>query len=534
MAYHQCFTFLPFYCFTFLPFYLYKMPIYLYICAIFSSDVRYLGVMKNIVFTLCVAVCLGMVAACTDDDSFSTSPSNLLTFSSDTISMDTVFSTVPTTTRTIWVYNRSGDGIRCTNVRLANGNQTGFRVNVDGEYLSPTAGYQVQNVEIRKGDSIRVFVELTSPNNGVDGPQLLEDELVFSLESGVEQRVNLNAHTWDATFLRDYVVSEDFTLSSSGRPVVIYGGLTVDSLATLTITPGTTLYFHGDAGIDVYGRLVAEGTAEDNIVLRGDRTDWMFDYLPYDMVSGQWQGVKFHGSSYDNVVAFTDIHGTFDGVVCDSSDVSVTKLTMRNSTVHNCQGYGVKAVNSKLDLSNCQITNTLQNCVAVFGGDVTMKHCTLAQFYPFDSNRGAALMYANSYEGVSLPLVRMECVNSIVTGYGEDMVMAVNSDEDGGVPFNYRFVNSLLRTEKVEGDDNLVGIIWEDVTAEDVDTSAVMGEENFRLVDIDMQRYDFHLDSLSYAIGAADKSCSLPDDRDGRQRDDAPDMGCYEFFKDEQ
>ena len=259
MAYHQCFTFLPFCCFTFLlfylftflPFYLYKMPIYLYICAIFSSDVRYFGVMKNIVFTLCVAVCLGMVAACTDDDSFSTSPSNLLTFSSDTISMDTVFSTVPTTTRTIWVYNRSGDGIRCTNVRLANGNQTGFRVNVDGEYLSPTAGYQVQNVEIRKGDSIRVFVELTSPTNGVDGPQPLEDELVFSLESGVEQRVNLNAHTWDATFLRDYVVSEDFTLSSSGRPVVIYGGLTVDSLATLTITPGTTLYFHGDAGIDV-------------------------------------------------------------------------------------------------------------------------------------------------------------------------------------------------------------------------------------------------------------------------------------------
>lgn len=490
--------------------------------------------MKNIVFTLCVAVCLGIVAACTDDDSFSTSPSNMLTFSSDTISMDTVFSTVPTATRTIWVYNRSGDGIRCTNVRLAKGNQTGFRVNVDGEYLSPTAGYQVQNVEIRKGDSIRVFVELTSPTNGVDGPQLLEDELVFLLESGMEQRVNLNAHTWDATLLRDVVISEDATIDSRERPVVVYGGLTVDSLATLTIEPGTTLYFHGDAGIDVYGRLLAEGTAEENIVLRGDRTDRMFDYLPYDMVSGQWQGVKFHSSSYGNVVAFTDIHGTFDGVVCDSSDVSVTKLTMRNSTVHNCQGYGVMAVSSKLDFNNCQITNTLNNCVAVFGGDVTMKHCTIAQFYPFDSNRGAALMYANHRDGVELPLLRMECINSIVTGYGDEMVMGDKLDDESSVAFNYRFVNSLLRTEKVEGDDNVIGVIWEDVTAEDVDTSAVMGEENFRLVDIDMQRYDFHLDSLSYAIGAADKNNSLPDDRDGRQRDDAPDMGCYEYFKDEQ
>ena len=489
--------------------------------------------MKNIVVILCVAACLGMSVACTDDDSFSTSPSNMLTFSTDTVSLDTVFSTVPTTTRTMWVYNRSGDGIRCTNVRLANGNQTGFRVNVDGEYLSPTAGYQVQNVEIRKGDSIRVFVELTSPTNGADGPQLLEDELVFLLESGVEQRINLNAHTWDATMLRNVVVHGDSTIDSRERPVVIYGGLTVDSMATLRIEPGTTLYFHGDAGLEVYGRLVAEGTAEENITLRGDRLDWMFDYLPYDMVSGQWQGVRFRSSSYDNVLAFTDIHGTFDGVVCDSSDVDVTKLTMSNSTVHNCQGYGLKAVNSKVDVSNSQITNTLQNCVAVFGGDVMLKHCTIAQFYPFDSNRGAALMYTNHLDGVSLPLIRMECVNSIVTGYGEDMVMADNLDNEGSVAFNYRFVNSLLRTVKTEDDENVVGIIWEDVTAEDVDTSAIMGEENFRLVDIDMQRYDFHLDSLSYAIGAADRNSSLPYDRDGRQRDDEPDMGCYEFFKDE-
>ena len=228
-----------------------------------------------------------MSVACTDDDSFSTSPSNMLTFSTDTVSLDTVFSTVPTTTRTMWVYNRSGDGIRCTNVRLANGNQTGFRVNVDGEYLSPTAGYQVQNVEIRKGDSIRVFVELTSPTNGADGPQLLEDELVFLLESGVEQRINLNAHTWDATMLRNVVVHGDSTIDSRERPVVIYGGLTVDSMATLRIEPGTTLYFHGDAGLDVYGRLVAEGSAEENITLRGDRLDWMVEYIPYAMVSGQ-------------------------------------------------------------------------------------------------------------------------------------------------------------------------------------------------------------------------------------------------------
>lgn len=476
---------------------------------------------------LCAAAVLLACSACTDDDSFSSSPSNRLTFSTDTVRMDTVFATVPSSTRSFWVYNKSGDGIRCTTVRLAGGNQTGFRVNVDGEYLSPTAGYQVSNVEIRKNDSIRVFVELTSPVNAEEGPQEIEDDLVFLLESGVEQKVNLNAYSWNATLLRNVEISNDSTINGTERPIVIYGGLKVDSLATLRITPGTTLYFHSDAGIDVYGTLIAEGSAESNIVLRGDRTDWMFDYLPYDMVSGQWQGVKFHASSYGNRISYTDIHGTFDGIVCDSSDVTRAKLQLYNSTVHNCQGFGLKTVNSMVDVRNCQITNTLNNCVAVYGGDVSLTHCTIAQFYPFDSNRGAALMYTNVLEDTDIPLERMDCVNSIVTGYGEDMMSGLKGKED--VKFNYRFVNTLLRTPEIEGDENFVDVIWENVE----DTAAVSGEENFSLVDIDMQRYDFHLSQDSPAIdnGAADYS--LPDDRDGKTRDAFPDMGCYEFIKEE-
>ena len=95
---------------------------------------------------------------------------------------------------------------------------------------------------------------------------------------------------------------------------------------------------------------------ESNVVMRGDRTDRMFDYLPYDMVSGQWKGIRFHSSSYENSINYTDIHSTFDGVVCDSSDLSRVKLQLYNSTVHNCQGYGVKAENCVLDIRNSQIS----------------------------------------------------------------------------------------------------------------------------------------------------------------------------------
>ena len=109
-----------------------------------------------------------------------------LAFSIDSVTVDTIFSRVSSSTRTFWVYNKGKSGIRCQNVRLAKGNQTGFRVNVDGIYLGASEGWQTSDIEIRRGDSIRVFVEATTPLTGKDFPQRITDYLVFTLESGVE------------------------------------------------------------------------------------------------------------------------------------------------------------------------------------------------------------------------------------------------------------------------------------------------------------------------------------------------------------
>ena len=473
---------------------------------------------------LCLlALLLCVMTGCQDDDSFSTNVSNILSFSADTVKLDTVFSAVPTTTRTFWVHNESGDGIRCTNIRLERGNQSGFRVNVDGVYLGSESGYQASEVEIRKGDSIRVFVELTSPVNGRNKPWLVEDNLLFLLESGVTQKVNLNAYSWDAIKYRNLHITNDTTLTGD-RPIIVYGKLTVEEHATLTLAAGTTLYFHDGGGIDVYGRLCLQGEAGKEVILRGDRLDWMFDYLPYDLMSGLWDGIHFYETSYDNVMEFTDLHSSFNGIVCDSADVEKQKLTLKNMTVHNCQGKGLSTVNCKVTAENCQFTNTLYECVDILGGDVTMNHCTLAQFYPFDSNRRPALNY---YSTATMPLLRMDCINSIVTGYPEDVVMGATENEN--IPFNYRFISSILRTPAVEDAEHIIDVIFENVE----DTASVQGDKHFKLVDINTQHYDFHLDSLSPAINKGSKDYPVSDDRDGKARDDQPDIGCFEESKPE-
>lgn len=444
--------------------------------------------MKRIFYFFAIFLVL---VACENDDSFSTSKGLKLEFSVDTLQLDTVFSRTPSSTYAFWVHNRNSEGVRLSTVRLRRGNQSGYRVNVDGVYLDNSNGSQTSNVDIRCEDSILVFVELTAMENHQAEPQLVEDDLQFFLESGVEQKVPLRAWSWDARKLYDPQICCDSVIESD-IPLVIYGIIQVDKDVTLTIR-NTTLYFHDGSGMEVSGTLKTE-----NCVMRGDRLDNMFDYLPYDRVSGQWGGITFLESSVDNQFINTEIRNATHAVVCDSAalDSLRPRLTMEHCIVHNANGDGVRTVNTYLILKECQLTNTLGNCLAVSGGIAEIYKCTLGQFFPFSAYRAEALYFANHWSGSAVPLLRLTCEDTIVTGYNEDVVMG-HPDDDATVAFNYRFAHSLLRTPKVETEDSVrfSGIIWESPN------DSIQGTKHFVKIDEENFDYDFHLDSLSTAQG---------------------------------
>ena len=305
--------------------------------------------MKRIFFF--ISLILGLVA-CADDDSFSTSTGLRLDFPSDTIKLDTVFSRTASSTYTFWVNNRNDNGVKLQSVRLKRGNQTGFRVNVDGMYLDNNNGSQTNDVEIRKNDSVLVVVEITPYETYQTAPKEITDELVFLMESGTEQSVCLKAWAWDAIKCEQPVIERDSVIESD-KPLVIYGDFIVKEGAHLTIR-NTTLYFHADAGMEVYGTLHT-----DNCTMRGDRLDRMLSYLPYDRVPGQWKGIRFYNTSNNNVLNNTQIRNSNQGLICDSAAIdSVSyRLKMQQCVVHNCQGDGVKLTNAHVRLENCQLTN---------------------------------------------------------------------------------------------------------------------------------------------------------------------------------
>jgi len=435
--------------------------------------------MKRILYFLIMTACV----ACSDDDSFSASPGLRLDFSADTLRLDTVFSRTPSSTYSFWVHNHNDDGLRIERVRLKRGNQTGYRVNVDGIYLDNANGSQASGLEIRRNDSLLVFVELTAEPTRQLEPQLVEDDLLFTLESGLEQKVNLRAWAWDAVKLYSPVIVADSVIESE-VPYVIYGDMEVRAGARLTLR-NTTLYFHNGAGLEVYGSLEAE-----NATLRGDRLDRMFSYLPYDRVCGQWKGVRLHESSNGNHLKNTEIRNTMQGIVCDASPLDVTqyRLLMQQCVVHNCQGDGVKATGANIRLEDCQLTNTEGDCLSIDGGQAELSFCTLAQFYPFSADRGAALRFTNASGDL-----KVEAEGLIVTGYADDVLTGVQAQE--GHSFDYTFSRSLLRTPKIEETGHFSDIIWE--TPDD----SVQGKGHFIRIDEENLDYDFHLDSQSPAVG---------------------------------
>lgn len=392
--------------------------------------------MKRIFYFLATIL---LCVACSDDEQFTTSRSDVLTLPDDTLKMDTVFSGNASATYTFWIRNKNKQALRVNDIRLADGSQ-GFRVNVDGEYLNKS----ISGLEVLGEDSLLVFVELTPQATGKVEPQPLDEQLVFTLESGVEQRVKLRAWAWDAERWENKTVTVDEEITTQ-KPIIVYGTLTVAEGATLKLD-GTTLYFYDGAEMDVLGTLQAEGAT-----LRGDRLDRMFTYLPYDHISGQWKGISVKENARC-VMTGCDVHGAHDAIVAAAGST----IQLMHTVVHNNEGAGIAAAEATVELSYCQVSNAEGSLVTAKGGQVTLTQCTLAQYYPF-ALRDVALVIG---EGTTLSVTKL-----LIAGYEEELMTLAEGIE---IPKG------------------------ESYTAK---------KEDFVLIDEDNLVYDFHLKPDSEAVG---------------------------------
>ncbi len=466
----------------------------------------------------CVALlCFGCLFAGCDDELQPRSGS--IRLSIDTLSFDTVFSTIGSRTAWVTVYNTNDYPVVLDRVHLQSGGRSGFLLNLDGDQ-----GTDFQQVTLPANDSLFLFVAITTAVQSSNDPILLEDAVVFE-SGGKVQQLALRAWSWDAVIWKGKTLTAD-TILTGDKPILIYDSLVVAENTTLTIQEGSRFYLHDGARVVVNGTLHANGSLNRPVEFRGDRLDKVFSGLPYAYFPGQWGYIQLAGSSVGNSLDHVRITGAYYGIVADSSSTNTLKLRLTNSEIHNMVYNSLVSVSNHIEVANSQLTNSGDHTVLLIGGRYNFVHCTLANYMSLTTREGLTLTLANSLSDGSngqfpYPL-QAEFKNCLISGSQQDelgLVLSTDTSISADVVFRY----CLIRTGQQLGS-----------LAERCITN--VQEAGFLKLGTDADHYvcDFRLKSGVRAqnAGLLDYALSFPLDLDGQSRlnDSAPDIGCYEVI----
>jgi len=490
-----------------------------------------------------IIACITMVSlfSCTDD-AFETAPSTgELSFSKDTLFLDTVFTNISSSTRTFKVYNKSNQHISIPGIRLGRGDQSFYRLNVNGQ-----PGKSFQDVDILPKDSIFVFVEATIDYAEVSDP-LYTDEIIF--DSGdKEQQVKLITLVQDAYFLfpeRDAqgikekivvgvddqgeeIAVEGFYLEGdvtwgSDKPYVIFGYAGVSEGHTLTIEKGARIHFHDQSGLLVEkdGSLRINGTLDNEVVIQGDRLEPFYENVP-----GQWGTIWLRAGSKNHQINHALIKNSVIGILMDSIGGGVDPtLLIQNSEIYNTSNYGLFGRSTHIKGTNLVIGNNGQSSLAcVFGGIYEFTHATFANFWSNSIRDMPAVLVSNydlSEGGVSNDLLA-NFTNCIIDG-NQSVEFLLQKNESGQFEFDFR--NNLLRFVDTGGNfANNPLYDFDDVS--NYQDNIFNGEPDFK----DIRRNEFIIGQDSDANDHANVLAAqkVPFDILGVNRVSAPDIGAYQ------
>ena len=458
-----------------------------------------------------------------EDDLFSSDPEKVLSFSTDTLTFDTVFTTIGSTTEKLMVYNPNNRALKISSIGLAGGAKSQFRINVDG---SLSADNHFSDIEIRAKDSMYIFVEVTVDPRDVNAPVLVADSVIFRI-NGVEQKVRLEAFGQDMILFRNKLILNDTTLSAD-KPYLIYGNLTVDSAKTLHLPAGCQLYFHNNANLMVRGNLRAEGTFDKPVLLRGDRLDKAkFLYpVPYNYVAGQWGGVYLLWNKGNHLLRNVNINSGYVGIYMNNSDRNqLPELRIENCRIHNFVYYGLVVQNANVQVMNTEISNTGSYSVYLSGGKHVFLQSTIANYYnsspgrPSSRDKNPAVMIMGLYRTTPM---QTEFRNCIVAGGLETELSIVSRFL---TQYKAVFSDSYIRRKEAYELSQFQNIRWY------AQNDTIFKHPFYN--DTTSVYFNFTPDSVSPVRGLADRTIAaqFPLDLNGANRleDNAPDAGAYEW-----
>ncbi len=434
-----------------------------------------------------------------------------LTFSSDTIIFDTVFTTVGSATKRLKFYNDNALPIIVDEIELMGGENSPFNINVDG-----VSGTFHSNLELAGRDSLYLFAEVTLSVNDQNLPLVVEDSIRFKA-NGKDQYVKLVVWGQDAYFHTNEIVSGNW---ANDKPHVIYGIAAVgfpetESSAeikdlTLTIPAGTKVYCHKRSFLYVYkSTLLVQGTYENEVEFRHDRLESF-----YDDNAGQWGGIILSQANHADI-DYAIIRNAEIGLRVDTT-ASFNTLNLTNTVIQNSLFYNLfTAAGPFINVENCVFGDAgLISTYLFAGGEASFKHCNFVNYWS-GSRSGPALALKNWWEFEDLIYVRNVTNTTFenCVAYGNAMTeFVVDTIAEAPAIFDASFTNCLFKREEPYDYPNFIGMIWND---------------NPLFMDTGMK--DFHIGTDSPLNDAGIATSGIVLDIEGNARNiTSPDIGAYE------
>jgi len=506
--------------------------------------------MKKILPLIPIFLLLVLWSSCRKDFEYDTNTGNL-TFSKDTVYLDTIFSTIGSSTYSLTVYNKSNTDINIPSITLENGINSSYRLNVDG-----IAGTTFNNIPLLAKDSLFIFIETTFNISNVNKNEFLYIDALLFEATGKNQRVPLVTLVKDAIFLYPsklangsnekviLEVNEDgeeisvdgFLLNNEQlnftdeKPYVIYGYASVPKDKIVTIAAGTRIHFHENSGIfvkegatiNINGELSTnKDTLENEVIFEGDRLEPEFAN-----VSGQWGTLWLAKGSINNTINYLTIKNATVGIyVTGNKTLTSPTLLIKNTQIHNSQEINLWAKTAIINGENLVLGAAKKaSLYCNLGGSYSFTHTTIANYWNSSFRENSALQIDNfktlkNETLLTKDLIQANFTNCIIYGNNiSELFLNSNTTKT----FNFNFSNCLLKNIE---NNNSTPYNYSDINF--YENILLNKDPDF----IAIEKNNFKIGDKSAAInkGNIEAAILVPTDILGTSRIENPSIGAYQL-----
>ena len=487
------------------------------------------------------------VCACRSDFETVASTGDL-TFSKDTIYLDTVFTNIGSSTYRLKVYNHSKNDITIPTIKLGKGLSSKYRMTVDG--MQGANGKIFTNVALLAKDSLYIFIETTAniaDANPTDflytdqiqfdgGENLQKVELVTLIQDavflypkrfadGTTETLPIGEEKIDGFYLDENdPVNGNELLFSNKKPYVIYGYAAVPSGKTVTFDAGARVHFHANSGlivsnnasIHINGAASTTDKLEKEVIFEGDRLE-----PEYSDVPGQWGTIWLTNGSTNNQLNHATIKNGTIGLLIQNNDGTTT--TIKNTQIYNSANYGILAQTAKINGENMVINNAGQASLACsYGGNYNFTHCTFNNNW--NSSEQVTVLVSNYILG-AVPevkdLTEATFNNCIIYGsYSNEMIL----NKKTGAAFVYQFNNCLLKFDNTSNQFTTNPDYQFETDA--AHYKAILLNKDPKFLKVSQNK--FNIDDSSVAFAKGNSAYLIPLDIIGNTRTLPPDLGAYQ------